>query len=148
VGLGRVAETEGNLEQALAQYERARGQAPGSEPALHAEASLLIKMSRSSEARRVIEAGLDSLPESGLLLSDLGLLDLRQGDLDSAITNLERALAADPSNLAARGNLAMAYEDKGLAEKAIREYRSYLESAPPGPARDKASEALKRLGSD
>ena len=147
VGLGRASESRGDFEEALTYYRRARVPAPGFEPACHAEAALLMRMNRHDEARGVIATGLASNSKSAFLLSDLGLISLREGDLDSAITYLGQALAIDPSMLAVRGNLAVAYEERGFKQEAARQYRIYLETAPPGQARTRASEALNRLTS-
>lgn len=145
IGLGRSLEAAGNQVDALAHYLEARKQDPASEPAFHAEASLLLRMGRGREARATIEEGLASRPGSALLLSDLGLAYLREGNADSAAASLERALALDPSMLTARGNLAVAYEAEGLVDKAVEQYQIYLRSAPQGPLRQRAQEALERL---
>jgi tetratricopeptide (TPR) repeat protein len=145
LGLGRTLEAQGSLDEALRQYGLARRHDPGYEPARHAEASLLLKVGRGGDAKGLLQEGLARRPSSGLLLSDLGLVYLREDNLDSAIVALERALACDPSVLAARGNLAVAYEAKGMIAEAIREYRVYAETAPPGGSRARAEEALRRL---
>jgi tetratricopeptide (TPR) repeat protein len=145
LGLGRGLEAAGNFAEALQHFRAARGQDSASEPALHAEASLLLRMGRSDDARRTIAEGLGLRPQSALLLSDLGLLYLRAGKPDSAAAGLERALAIDPSMLSARGNLALAYEAQGMTRDAVRQYEIYLESAPPGPLRQRVEEALVRL---
>jgi Tfp pilus assembly protein PilF len=80
-----------------------------------------------------------------MLLSDLGLVFLRQDTPDSALFYLRRALHADPDLLAARGNLALAYEITGNDREAVRHYRIYVDTAPPGRMRDLAAGALKRL---
>ena len=147
VGLGRAREVRADFEGAMAQYRRARAISPGAEAACHAEASLLIRMERYDEAGAAIREGLAASPRSSLLLSDLGLIELRRGDLDLAITHLAQALASDPTMLSARGNLAVAYEARGLGREAAEQYRIYLETAPPGQARDRAAEALARLAS-
>lgn len=147
IGLGRSLEASGNQAEALGHYRRARMQDPTSEPAFHAEASLLLRLGRSEEARRTIDQGLASRPQSALLLSDLGLLYLRADKADSAAAGLERALALDPSMLTARGNLAVAYEAQGLVNQAIQQYEIYLRSAPQGPLKQRAEEALTRLRS-
>jgi tetratricopeptide (TPR) repeat protein len=145
LGLGRTYEAQERVDEALRQYGLARRADPGYEPALHAEASLLLKLGRGGDAEGLLREGLARRPSSGLLLSDLGLVWLREDNLDSAIVAFERALACDPSVLAARGNLAVAYEAKGMIAEAIREYRAYAAAAPPGGSRARAEEALRRL---
>ncbi|MFZ1946067.1 MAG: tetratricopeptide repeat protein, partial [bacterium] len=145
LGLGRTLEAQGSAEEALRQYGLARRRDPGHEPARHAEASLLLNLGRGGDAKNLLQDGLALRPSSGLLLSDLGLVYLREDNLDSAIVAFERALASDPSMLAARGNLAVAYEARGMIADAVREYRAYAEAAPPGGSRVRAEEALRRL---
>ena len=145
IGLGRGLEATGSLAEALTYYGLAKKQDSAYEPAVHAEASLLLRMGRSQEARGTIEEGLTLRPASALLLSDLGLVHLRAGEVDSAVANLEKALAEDPTMLTARGNLAVAYEAKGLVKDAVRQYEIYLRSAPSGALRQRAEEALVRL---
>jgi tetratricopeptide (TPR) repeat protein len=144
-GIARGLEAEGRMEEALAYYERGRRRAEAGEPVRHAEVSLLLKLGRYDEARRLAREGLGAAPGGAFLLSDLGLAFLRQGAADSAIVYFREALAADPSMLSARGNLAVAYSDKGLAAEAIEQYRIYLETAPPGQLRERAAQAIEEL---
>jgi tetratricopeptide (TPR) repeat protein len=145
VGLGLAEEGMGDSEGALAMFRRARSIDPYSEPAYHAEASLLIRMGRDNDASDLARQALREWPGSALIQSDLGLVYLRSDALDSAIVYLREAVERDPSLLNARGNLAVALERKGLIEPAIEQYRIYLETAPPGRSRDIAAGALGRL---
>jgi tetratricopeptide (TPR) repeat protein len=148
VGMGLATEAVGAPDGALSLFRRARSIDPFAEPAYHAEASLLLRTERPAEAAAVVRQGLANLPKSALLLSDLGLAFLRSDELDSAIVYLEVAVDRDPARLNTRGNLAVALERKGLRERAVEQYRIYLETAPPGGSRDVALRALERLGSD
>jgi len=145
VGMGRVCEARGGLGEALDYYGRGRLRDPSSELAIHSQASLLLKVGRYGEARGVIQEGLRARTGTALLLSDLGLAYLKEGTLDSSITYLRDALSLDPSMLEPRGNLAAAYEGKGLKREAIEQYQIYLKSAPAGKARDMASKAFNDL---
>jgi tetratricopeptide (TPR) repeat protein len=145
VGLGLTLEATGDNERALGLFREARSIDPYAEPAYHAEASLLLGEGRGEVAFEVAREGLERWPASPLLLSDVGLAYLRVGSLDSAIVYLGKAVEIEPSLLSARGNLALAFERKGLTEQAIEQYRLYLETAPPGRSRDIAVRALERL---
>jgi tetratricopeptide (TPR) repeat protein len=145
IRIGQVFEAQGRVDEAGGYYDRARRRDPSSEIAIHSQASLLLKLGKYSEARGVVEEALAARPGGALLFSDLGLAFLREGSLDSAITYFKDALALEPGMLPARGNLAVAYEGKGLRQDAVEQYKIYLETAPPGQARDRASEALKEL---
>lgn len=145
IGLGRGLEAQGKAEEALGYYERGRRFEPANELACHAQASLLLRLGRYDQTRRLIQESLGGRPAGAFLLSDLGLAFLREGVPDSAITYLRAALAVDPSMLSARGNLAVAYASKGLEADAIEQYRIFLESAPAGQMRDRAAEELEEL---
>jgi tetratricopeptide (TPR) repeat protein len=145
VGLGLTLEAAGDADRALSFYREARARDPFVEPAYHAEASLLLKMGREQDAGVIAREGLTRWPESALLLSDLGLIHLRSDRLDSAIVYLGKALESDPGLLNARGNLAVALERNGSTDRAIEQYRIYLETAPPGRASEIATRALERL---
>jgi tetratricopeptide (TPR) repeat protein len=144
--MGLAHEAAGEPDRALSLFRKARSVDPFAEPAYHAEASLLLRMERPDQAAEIARQGLSNLPRSGLLYSDLGLAFLRTDELDSAIVYLEAAVEHDPSRLNARGNLAVALERKGLINRAIEQYRIYLETAPPGRSQDVALRALERLG--
>jgi len=145
IGMGLAFEAMGEPDRALSLFRQARSIDPFAEPSYHAEVSLLLRMERPGEAAGVGREGLENLPGSALLLSDLGLAFLRSDDVDSAIVYLEAAVERDLSLLNARGNLAVALERMGLTDGAIEQYRIYLETAPPGRSRDVASRALERL---
>jgi Tfp pilus assembly protein PilF len=85
VGMGLASEAAGEPERALALFRHARAVDPFAEPAYHAEASLLLRLDDPGQAAGVARRGLVNLPQSALLLSDLGLSFLRSDDLDSAI---------------------------------------------------------------
>jgi tetratricopeptide (TPR) repeat protein len=145
LGMGATLEAMGRYDEALAYLDRAVGAEGGYAPALHAQAALLMRLGRNDDAGEVLAAGLRANPADPLLLSDMGLCNLRAGDLDSAIHHLERALEISPSLLTARGNLAVAYERKGMRAKAAENYRQYIEDSPAGPGRQRAIDALRAL---
>jgi Flp pilus assembly protein TadD len=103
-------------------------------------------LDRYDEALATIGAGLEIAPGDANLLSDKGLAYLRMGETESAATYFRRALESNPNLLSARGNLAVAYERLGDEAGAREQYRIYLETAPPGPSRDRAAAALRQLG--
>jgi len=65
---------------------------------------------RLDEARRAYEAALGASPDSAFLHRDLGLLELRRRDLESAERHLTRAAALDPSDAGTRLGLADLFE--------------------------------------
>jgi tetratricopeptide (TPR) repeat protein len=147
LGLGRSLDALGRTGEAIETIGRARSIDPASIPAYRTEAALLLKAGRTREAADVLEQGLTVEPANPVLLSDLGLAYLRLDDLDRAIDHLKHALELDPEILTARGNLAVAYERSGRTREAIEEYRNYMETAPPGPLKERARQAIEDLQS-
>jgi len=145
VGLGLTLEATGKYDEALAAFRTAASVDSTSAIVYHAHASLLLRQGDNAGAISVVSQGLGVRPDAANLLSDMGLAFLRQNMQDSAIVYLERSVAADPSQLAARGNLAVALERSGLNQRAMAEYRAYISLAPPGRLRVRAEEALRRL---
>lgn len=145
VRVGTVLEARGRVDEALRYFDRALSMDSTYAPAVHAKASFLLSLARYDEAHQLLARGLRANADEPLLLADMGLYHLRKDAPDSSVEYLEAALENMPSLLSARGNLALAYERMGLASKAAEHYRAYIETSPPGPSRDRAAEALRRL---
>lgn len=145
MGAAAALEALGRPEEALEYLDRVMRTKPDHELAHHTAASLLMRLDRYGEARSILAEGIRVMPRNSVLLSDLGLYYLRNGAPDSAIVHFENALAIKPDLLTARGNLAIAYEREGLVAEAADQYRAYIENAPPGPSRQMAERALRRL---
>jgi tetratricopeptide (TPR) repeat protein len=94
--------------------------------ALNYRASTLIRLGRTGEAIACCGAGIDLYPldvlwlTRGNALRDLGLFD-------EAIVSHDQALALNPKCGEARFNRALAEEDQGRTDDAIRTYRQCLE---------------------
>lgn len=145
LGMAATLEAMGRYDQALAHLDRAVATDGAYAPAVHSMAALLMKLGKNEEAYEVLTVGLESAGEDALVLSDLGLYQLRAGDLEAAVGYLGRALEVSPTLLTARGNLAVAYERKGMDSKAAEHYRKYIEDSPAGPGRERAAAALRAL---
>jgi tetratricopeptide (TPR) repeat protein len=62
-----------------------------------------------------------------------GLHLARAGDIEGAISELRRAVAADPRNFEAHNNLGVLYKKKGLISQALSEYEAANKSHPRHP---------------
>ena len=145
MGMAGTLEALGRPEDALEYLYRVISAKPDHERAYHTAASLLLWLDRYKEVRRVLARGIRVMPRNAVLLSDMGLYYLRNDAPDSAIVRLESALEIQSDLLTARGNLAVAYEREGLVAKAAEQYQAYIDNAAPGPSRQMAERALKRL---
>lgn len=85
-----------------------------------------------------------------------GLRAFKKGDFKVAVTKLEQAVEADPSNAKAQGALGQSYEAVGQLKKAEKAYSESLELNPKQPevlyklgiiykSQDKTDEAIDRL---
>lgn len=68
--------------------------------------------------------------EEAIKRNNFGAELLKQGRLDEAIAELQRAVAVDPGYAAAAFNLAYAYERRGRIEDALAQYTQALQLDP------------------
>lgn len=150
---GKMAESDGKFESALADFRRAIALAPD-EPVLHFELAMLLQqMGVEDEARREAQkaAQLDPGFESAWRLSgaiDLAAAEKQPDRVAPAIASLETAHRLAPQNPATAMALARAYLLDGRPDRA----RATLDEVPgladaPGAARVRA-EADDKRGAD
>ena len=82
------------------------------------------------KARAVYEAALQLHPDSAVELFNLGTVQRKLGELDAAITTLQRALRADNSLPNAHYTLGLIYRGKGDARQALTEFEQARRLAP------------------
>jgi tetratricopeptide (TPR) repeat protein len=145
LGMASVLEATGRTRESMQYIDRAISADPRKASGFHAKASLLMRSGQYQEAHDTLREGLRASPEDPVLLSDMGLYFLRSDRPDSAAAYLERALDLRPDLLAARGNLAVAYERQGLTREAVEQYRRYVEQAPPGQSRERAERSIMEI---
>ncbi len=145
LGMASVLEATGRHQEAIKYVDRATLADAGQASGFHVKASILMRSGRYEEAHETLRKGLRASPEDPVLLSDMGVYFLRNDRPDSAAAYLERALDLRSDLLAARGNLAVAYERQGLIPEAVEQYRIYVEQAPPGVSRQKAERSITEL---
>jgi type IV pilus assembly protein PilF len=63
----------------------------------------------------------------------LGIAYMRQGDYDTALVKLQKALEADPDSATANGTLAILYENVGENELAEKHFKQALRLSPKDP---------------
>lgn len=139
-GLGRLAAEAGEVDAALALYDRADEADPDAPSHAYAAAGLLIREGRSAEARGRLETLLAHHPHHGQAAHDLArLLVARGGELDRALALAQRAIRfrAGPEAFETLGWVQL---ERGEAEPAVEALRHAVELRP-----DSAS-AQYRLG--
>jgi tetratricopeptide (TPR) repeat protein len=127
--LGRILRTLGRTEEALEFFQRYHNQVPGDFQGLAQIGSSLSDLGRYQEAepflRRALEGGDDALTHY-----NLGTLLAQTDRFAEAVSEYERALALDASDVNARGNLAVVLVRQGKLERASRELTRILDIDP------------------
>jgi tetratricopeptide (TPR) repeat protein len=105
--LARIWRDWGFPHLGLTDAHRAVYFAPNSAAARNTLGTLLQALGQTGEARRAYEAAVKLDAQAAYALNNLCTLDLGEGRLADAAITCRRALAADPSLLAARRNLTL-----------------------------------------
>jgi len=69
-------------------------------------------------------------PPDAAALNARGVALLKEGKLDEAIAELQKAAAADPKSVVIQSNLAYAYDRQGQLDDAVAAYRKVLDLDP------------------
>jgi hypothetical protein len=80
-------------------------------------------------ARKVVEA-MKSLPPDPVMLTKVGLVLLRKGEIADATEVFEYALHIEAAQAGSHVNLGNAYREAGLTDKAVAEYERAIELDP------------------
>ena len=129
---------DGKKEEALAIYEDILARRPSDLLVSNNFASLMTELrddeaslARAAEAAKVLEGS-----ESGYFLDTLGWAQYRNGDVESAVANLEKAVRAAPQLYDARYHLGVVLIEAGETERGRAELKTVVDA-------QNASEALK-----
>ncbi|SFM32736.1 tetratricopeptide repeat protein [Marinobacter zhejiangensis] len=98
VNLGSFYAAQGKPSQAEASFREALALDPGWLPAYINLADFYRTQNRDRDGAQVLKEGLSRLPQSADLHHSMGLLQVRQRDLESALESLERAEQLAPDN--------------------------------------------------
>lgn len=136
--LGAIYESNGELDLALREYEKAMDEDYPGVAAYLASGNVLLKKKTYDEAERMYLEALDIEPANALVLNNLGFLLMETGRLGEARANVEKAVGSDP----ARAHIyldtlgAINVKEQKYDEAEIN-FLKALKSAPPsGPARE------------
>lgn len=143
-GYDRLKKWEMN--DALADFDRAVAVAPDSSLAQSLRALALVRLGRLDEAEAAIGKALGSNPVEPKSYQIRGLLNARRGHPDKAIPDLSRNL--EPGSVSAVWLLerGLAYEQTGQLEKARADLQQVVDLAPRPPVRMALARVTARLG--
>lgn len=130
LNIGVFYQTRGQLALAEDAYRRAIELDPYFIAAYVNLADLYRASFRDPDAERLLQTGLQQLPEAAPLHFSLGLLKVRSKQMDQALTALRQAVALDPDTSRYRYVLAVALDSAGQRADALAELEKGLQRNP------------------
>ena len=128
--LGSALALNGDVDGALAAFDRALQIDPGSARAAFESANLYFRRLQFDEAERLYLAALSEAPDHDVAMSNLGYLYLKTGNVDAARTWLTRVLQRLPLQAQAASRLAMVDMFTGHPSDAEARCRRIKEAFP------------------
>jgi tetratricopeptide (TPR) repeat protein len=129
-GLGHALFENGNVEEAIAQYQKALEINPGYAPACNNLGNALLQQGKVDEAIAQLQRALQLKPDYAEAWVNLGNALLQQGKADEAIAHLQRALQINPDSANAHDILGNALLQRGNVNEAITQYQAALQINP------------------
>ncbi len=123
ISMGRMAEQEGNLEQAMAAYRVAIGRDKRRADAYARMAVLHDKQGKFRESAELYRKALAQRPGDPEIFCDMGYSFYLQRRWAEAEMNLRQAIAVDPEFQRAHNNLALLLVRDNRLEEALAEFR-------------------------
>ena len=139
----RLHEVRGEMDQAVALYQKALAVSPNDEATLLSFARLHDRGGRFDEALKLYRQAVSAHPQSARSHNDLGLCAARQGNMELGKKMLERAVALDSKSVRYRNNLAQVLVSRGEVAKALHHLASVH---PPGVAEYNVAFWLQEAG--
>jgi tetratricopeptide (TPR) repeat protein len=129
-GLGNLYAARGNAEAAIAEYRKALELDPAFVPAYANLAEQYRARGLESEAEKVLRAGVAKLPNAGALHHALALVLVRQKRYADALKELAEAARLDPGNARYAYVQAVALNDMGRPQQALKVLEAALKRQP------------------
>lgn len=123
LGLARRAERAGALTEARATYMDMVEGHPEYGPALHRLGVVSVKLDEIDTAVKYLERAATAMPESSIVLGDLGYAYYLKGDLDEALSTLGKALERDPTDKRIINNQAVVLGHMGKTDECLETFR-------------------------
>jgi protein O-GlcNAc transferase len=121
---------KGDLEQAMALYEKALERAPGRPSILNNLAAIYLARERFHDARRLLERVLETEPDDELARLNLGNCQARLNETEAAIHSYGRVLLTRPDHADALNNRGNALLTLRRPEAALADYDRALAVRP------------------
>lgn len=122
--LGRMAETEADLRQAMALN-------PDEPNVLNYLGYLYLEQGRNlAEARQLISRAVELRPDDGFIIDSLGWAYFMSGQYEEAVRHLEQAVAVEPGDATINEHLGDAYWRVGRTIEARFRWKAAMDSEP------------------
>ncbi len=142
---GRITQLTGDMEGALAMFQRSEDADPGFLKARIEIARTLGMLERHEEAEEQILSVLALSPSNTEALNILAITYSAQGRFEEAVSVLESILENDPSNPASRLGLAECFYSQGDMQNALQNYRMFVTFVDDTAATSEISERIREL---
>jgi Tfp pilus assembly protein PilF len=142
--LGAMLQAEGQLEQAITQYELALRIRPDDPTAHNAMGGALLATGHPQEAVGHFQAALQARPEYFAAHYNLGIAFAQQGDFAAAADQLRAAVDLNPQDADAHANLGSALAELGRKSEAKAQFEQALRiNSTHAMARENLEELLR-----
>jgi len=128
--LGKLLEKKGEVDEAIASYQKAIERNPYSIDFYHNLAALLVKKGSDKDAVKIYQKAIQFNPKNLDLYHRLGEVFLKKGDFDKAIAVYEKSIEIAPDVSWSYNNLGDALAKQEKWERAIEAYRKAIELKP------------------
>jgi tetratricopeptide (TPR) repeat protein len=128
--LGNALLKKGNVDEAIAHFQRALQIDPDSVEAHNNLGNALLKEGNVDEAIVQYQKALQINPDYAKAHYNLGCALFQKGNVDEAIEHFQRALQINPDSMEAHYNLSCALLQKGNVDEAIVQYQKALQIEP------------------
>ena len=128
--LARTMQAEGNIRGAEYQFRRAIAADPRHQPSYHHLSQMMADHGRGQDAMNLLTAWQGSQPFVAETHLEVAALQKRMGDLPSAESSLQQALAVRPGHPKALAHLGEVYQQTGRAQEAVVAYSQSLKTDP------------------
>lgn len=137
----------GQLQAALAAYDRVLAAYPGALAALRSRGDMLVRLGRPAEALASFEQSLQHAPADVWLLHSRGVLLGQFGRTAEALASYDRALKIQPGYVPALFSRAVTLMNAGRLDEAVAAYAAALKREPRHiPSLANRGICLQRLG--
>ena len=129
--LGVALADEGNVEEAVAAFNRVLQSDPNNAPALQNLGIVALRKDDVRGAQSYLSRALELNPRLPLALNTMGVVYARAGDFAAAVDYWNRAVSVDPRQYDALFNIGLVESRSGHRQEARKALQQFVTTAPP-----------------